>query len=66
MHKLKNIIMATFKKSSDKKIAGVAGGVANYFGIDPTIMRIIWLCAVVFGGFGLLVYLICWLLMPEN
>ncbi|MCQ2608414.1 MAG: PspC domain-containing protein [Bacteroidales bacterium] len=58
--------MATFKKSSDKKIAGVAGGVANYLGIDPTIMRIIWLCAVVFGGFGLLAYLICWLLMPEN
>lgn len=58
--------MATLKKSSDKKIAGVAGGVGMYLGIDPTIMRIIWLCAVLFGGFGLLAYVIDWLLMPEN
>lgn len=58
--------MATLKKSSDKKIAGVAGGVANYLGMDPTIVRIIWVCAVLFAGFGLLAYLICWLLMPEN
>ncbi|MCQ2959643.1 MAG: PspC domain-containing protein [Bacteroidales bacterium] len=58
--------MATLKKSSDKKIAGVAGGVANYLEIDPTLVRIIWACAVIFAGFGLLAYLICWILMPEN
>lgn len=58
--------MTKLTKSSDKKIAGVAGGVANYLGIDPTIVRIIWVCAVLFAGFGLLAYLICWFLMPEN
>lgn len=52
-------------KSKDKKLAGVAGGVAEYLEIDPTIVRIIWICAVAFGGFGLLAYIICWLLMPE-
>lgn len=58
--------MTKLTKSSDKKIAGVAGGVANYLGIDPTIVRIIWVCAVLFAGFGLLAYLICWFLMPEK
>lgn len=58
--------MERLVKSSDKKIGGVAGGVANYLGIDPTIVRILWVCAVLFAGFGLLAYLICWLIMPEN
>ena len=53
------------RKSSDKKIAGVAGGVAEYLGIDPTIIRIIWLCAALFAGTGAIAYLICWILMPE-
>ena len=57
--------MATLKKSRDKKIAGVCGGVANYLGIDPTIMRIIWLCAVFFAGTGVILYLIAWLIMPD-
>lgn len=66
VRKRKFLIMATLKRSSDKKIAGVAGGVANYFGVDPNVVRIIWVCSVIFAGFGLLAYLICWLLMPEN
>ena len=51
----------------DKENAGgVCVGVANYFGVDPNLVRIIWVCSVIFAGFGLLAYLICWLLMPEN
>ncbi|MBR5434213.1 MAG: PspC domain-containing protein [Bacteroidales bacterium] len=53
------------KKSADKRIAGVCGGVANYLDVDPTVIRIVWLCAIIFGGAGVLAYLICWLLMPE-
>ncbi len=51
--------------SSNKKIAGVCGGVAEYLGIDPTIVRIIWLVLVLFCGVGLLAYLICWILFPK-
>lgn len=51
--------------SQDKKLAGVCGGFAEYFGIDPTLIRIIWLVLVVCGGVGLLAYLICWALMPQ-
>ena len=44
--------------SSNKKIAGVCGGVAEYLGIDATIVRIIWLVLVLFYGVGLLAYII--------
>ncbi len=51
--------------SSNKKIAGVCGGVAEYLGIDPTIVRIIWLVLVFGYGFGLFAYLLCWALFPK-
>ena len=51
--------------SSNRKIAGVCGGVAEYLGIDPTIVRIIWLVLVFGYGFGLIAYLLCWLLFPK-
>ena len=50
----------------DKKIAGVCGGFASYFDLDVTLIRIIWVMLVVFGGTGLLAYLIAWLIMPEE
>ncbi len=55
-----------FTKSDNKKIAGVCGGIAEYFNIDPTIVRVLWVLAVVFAGFGLLAYLILWILMPNK
>lgn len=63
----KNSIMSEkkLKRSSNKMIAGVAAGVAEYLGIDVTVVRIIWAICVIFGGAGLIAYLICWLLMPQ-
>ena len=51
-------------RSADKKIAGVCAGLANYFGLDASIIRIVWLLCVLLGGFGLLAYLIMWIVMP--
>ena len=53
-------------RSADRKLAGVCGGIANFFGLDPTIIRIIWILCIFLGGFGILAYLIMWLIMPEN
>ena len=54
------------RSSSDKKIAGVCGGVAQYFNIDSTLVRIIVLALLfVFGGGGIR-YLICLICMPED
>jgi len=55
------------RSKTDKKIAGVAGGLANYFGIDPVLVRLVFALASIPGGFpGLLAYLIAWLVMPEE
>ena len=47
-------------------IAGVCGGLAAHFGIDPTLVRLLWVAAVVFAGFGLLAYVILWIVLPEE
>jgi phage shock protein C len=52
------------RSSTDKKIGGVCAGLANYFDLDPTIVRVIWFLAVFFGGTGLLVYIIMWIVLP--
>ncbi len=50
----------------DKKIFGVCSGLGNYFDLDPTIIRIIFLIALLCFGTGLLIYLILALVMPEE
>jgi len=55
-----------YRSNVDKKIAGVCGGFAEYFDIDPTIIRVLWLIFLIIGGTGLLAYLICWLVIPKK
>lgn len=50
---------------SDKKIAGVCGGIAKYFGIDSTIVRILAVVFTLAGGAGILLYIAGWILMPK-
>ena len=50
-----------------KKIAGVAAAFANYFGIDVVLVRIFWVLLLIPGGLpGLIPYLVCWLVIPEE
>jgi len=53
---------------SDKNrvIAGVCGGIGEYFNIDPTIIRLLWVLSVFFMGTGILAYFIFWIIMPEK
>ena len=44
----------------------MAGGVAHYFDLDPTLVRIAWVLAVFMGGFGLGIYIILWVVLPEG
>ena len=53
-----------YRDSDDKKIAGVCGGIAAYFDIDVTILRIIFLIALCFGTCGFWLYLAVWLAAP--
>ena len=52
------------RSSSDKKIGGVCAGVADYFDMDPTLVRIVWLLIVLCGGTGVLLYVILWIALP--
>jgi phage shock protein PspC (stress-responsive transcriptional regulator) len=54
------------RSRSDRKVAGVAGGIAAYLGIDPLILRIVVVVLTLFGGSGLLLYAAGWLLIPDE
>ena len=61
--------MSDYKRltlSNDKKLGGVCGGIAEYFDIDPVIVRIIFLLSTLFTGVGLVAYIICALAFPKK
>ncbi len=54
-----------YRSNTDKMIAGVCGGLAHYFGVDPTIVRLIFALLVFFGvGSGIVLYIVLALIMP--
>ena len=55
-----------YRSSSEKVFGGVCGGIADYFGLDPVIVRIIWVVAVLIGGTGVLAYLIALLIVASD
>jgi phage shock protein C len=55
-----------YRSESNRVIAGVCGGLGEYFLIDPTILRIIALALTVFGGSGLILYFILWIVIPTR
>ena len=54
-----------YRSESDKKIAGVCGGIAEYFGIDPTIVRLLWLISIAVYGTGLLINIVAAIIMTK-
>ena len=55
------------RRSNDRMIAGVCAGLAHYFDLDPTVIRIVYVLLSIFTAFaGVLVYLILWLIMPKE
>lgn len=54
------------RSTSDAKLAGICSGVAKYFNLDPTIVRIAWAVLVLVCGVGLIAYLLCWIFMPKE
>ena len=55
-------------RSKDRIIAGVCGGLAEYFNIDQTVMRVLWVLLTVFTAVfpGIVAYIICWIVIPEK
>lgn len=55
-----------YLSDNDKKLAGVCGGLAEYFGMDSTMVRLIWVLLTLFAGLSILFYLGAWLIIPRK
>ena len=55
-----------YRSRSDRAIAGVCGGLAVYLGVDPLVIRLLTLFLILFGGLSIWVYILLWLIVPEE
>lgn len=55
-----------YKSQTNKIIAGVCGGLAEYFDVDSVIMRVLFVLLAFFGGSGFILYIACWIIMPKS
>ena len=55
-----------YKSESNKMICGVCGGIAEYFNIDPTLVRLGWVALSLMGGFGILPYILAAIIIPSD
>lgn len=61
-----NGVKRLYKSRANRMIDGVCGGVAEYFGLDPTLVRIAWVLLTLLGGSGILLYIVAMIIMPAN
>lgn len=55
-----------YRSRKDRLIGGVCGGLGAYFGIDPVIVRLVFVAAVVWGGLGFVGYMLLWIIIPPE
>ena len=55
-----------YKSRNNKMICGVCAGIADYFNIDPSIVRVLWVVAALAAGTGVLAYIACAIILPEG
>lgn len=55
-----------YRSVREKMLGGVCGGLAEYFDIDPTIVRVLFVVSLLFGGAGIIAYIILWIIVPEE
>ena len=53
-----------YRSNSDKMVAGVCGGLGEFLGLDPTLVRLIFALLALLGGHGIILYLIMWIIVP--
>lgn len=55
-----------YRSGKDKILGGVCGGIAEYLGVDPVLIRLLWVAFTLVGGAGILLYIIAWIIIPRN
>jgi len=59
-------IRRVYRSRKGRMLGGVCGGIAEYFGIDPVLVRLLFIMLFFMGFTGIIIYLVAWLLIPEN
>jgi phage shock protein C len=55
-----------YRSRNQRMLAGICGGLAEYFNVDATLIRVLFLVLAVFGGTGLVIYVVMWLIVPDE
>lgn len=55
-----------YKSTTDRKLCGVCAGIASYLNIDPTVVRLLWALIIFVGGAGVIAYIVCALVIPDE
>lgn len=55
-----------YKSTTDRKLCGVCAGIANYLNVDPTVVRLLWALITFLGGAGVIAYIVCALVIPDE
>ena len=54
-----------YRSTSNRQLAGVCGGLAEYFNLDPTLIRVLFVILAVLGGSGVILYIALWIIIPK-
>ena len=55
-----------YRSKKNRVIAGVCGGIGEYFNVDPTLIRLLWIIFLLLAGSGIIAYIIAWIIIPEE
>lgn len=55
-----------YRSKKDRKLSGVCGGLGEYIGVDPNVVRVLFIVLAVLGGAGLIIYLAMWIIVPQE
>ena len=55
-----------YRSADERILGGVCGGIAEYFEVDPVLIRFLWVLWAFLGGMGILAYIIAWIIIPRN
>jgi phage shock protein C len=61
-----NATRKLYRSKTNRKLAGVCGGLAEYFNLDATLIRILFVVLAVLGGSGLVIYVAMWIIVPKQ
>lgn len=63
---MENEVKRLYRSKTNKALAGICGGIGEYLNVDPTVIRVLWILFSLMGGCGLLAYIICLFVIPQD